>query len=160
MRDNPITFQLTHASPTTHNCAAWIDYNNDGVFNPTSELIVSSSSSLGTSGSVTIPSNATLNTPLRMRVIADYDLNPDPTPCDDPGYGQAEDYTIIVEQDVSPPVVDFTADVVLTCDGVVNFSDLSTNIPFAWGGILEMETPPFNKTQHTHIHVMEFTMSN
>ena len=123
---------ITHASPTTHNCAAWIDYNNDGVFNSTSELIVSSSSSLGTSGSVTIPSNATLNTPLRMRVIADYDLNPDPTPCDDPGYGQAEDYTIIVEQDVSPPVIDFTADVVLTCDGVVNFSDLSTNIPFTW----------------------------
>jgi PKD repeat protein len=123
---------IDHAAPTTHNCAAWIDFNNDGVFSPTSELIVSSSSSLGTSGSVTIPSNATLNTPLRMRVIADYDLNPDPTPCDDPGYGQAEDYTIIVEQDVSPPGVDFTADVFLTCDGVVKFTDLSTNIPFAW----------------------------
>mgnify|MGYP003948454547 CR=1 FL=1 len=123
---------IEHASPTTHNCAAWIDYNNDGVFNPTSELIVSSSSSLGTSGVVTIPSNATLNTPLRLRVIADYDLNADPNPCDDPGYGQAEDYTIIIEQDVSPPAVDFTSNVVLTCDGVVNFSDLSTNIPFAW----------------------------
>ena len=124
---------IDHASPTTHNCAAWIDYNNDGTFNQTTELIVSSSSSLGTSGPVLIPSNAVLNTPLRMRVIADYDLNADPTPCDDPGYGQAEDYTIIVEQDVSPPIVDFTADAVLTCDGVVNFSDLSTNIPFAWG---------------------------
>jgi len=123
---------IAHASPTTHNCAAWIDYNNDGTFNPTTELIISSSSSLGTSGMVTIPSNATLNTPLRMRVIADYDLNADPTPCLDPGYGQAEDYTVIVEQDVSPPVVDFTADVILTCDGVVNFSDLSSNIPFAW----------------------------
>ena len=123
---------IDHASPTTHNCSAWIDYNNDGTFHPTTELIVSSSSSLGTSGSVTIPSNAVLNTPLRMRVIADYDLNADPTPCDDPGYGQAEDYAIIVEQDVSPPVVDFTSDVVFTCDGVVNFSDLSTNIPFAW----------------------------
>ena len=123
---------IDHASPTTHNCAAWIDYNNNGIFNPTSELIVSSFSSFGTSGAVTIPSNATLDTPLRMRVIADYDLNPVPTPCDDPGYGQAEDYTIIVEQDISPPSVGFTADVVLTCDGVVNFSDLSTNIPYAW----------------------------
>jgi len=123
---------IDHASPTTHNCAAWIDYNNDGTFNPTTELIVSSTSSLGTSGNVTIPSSATLNTPLRMRVIADYDLNATPTPCLDPGYGQAEDYTIIVEQDVSPPIVDFTADVVLTCDGMVNFTDLSTNIPFAW----------------------------
>lgn len=123
---------ITHASPTTHNCAAWIDYNNNGIFNPINELIVSSASSFGTSGIVTIPSNAVLNTPLRMRVIADYDLNPIPTPCDDPGYGQAEDYTIIIEQDISPPIVDFTSDAILTCDGVINFSDLSTNIPFAW----------------------------
>ena len=156
---------ITHASPTTHNCAAWIDYNNDGVFNSTSELIVSSSSSLGTSGSVTIPSNATLNTPLRMRVIADYDLNPDPTPCDDPGYGQAEDYTIIVEQDVSPPVIDFTADVVLTCDGIVNFSDLSTNIPFAWGwnfgdGNTSVQQNPTHTYTTDGIYDIELVASN
>ncbi len=123
---------IDHALPTYHNCAAWIDFNNDGILDNSTELIVSSSSSLGTSGSVTIPSSATLNTPLRMRVIADYDLSPMPTPCLDPAYGQAEDFTIIVEQDSTPPVVDFEADVLHTCDGVVNFTDLSTNIPYAW----------------------------
>ncbi len=156
---------IDHASPTTHNCAAWIDYNNDGTFNLTTELIVSSSSSLGTSGSVTIPSNATLNTPLRLRVIADYDLNADPTPCDDPGYGQAEDYTIIVEQDVSPPVVDFSADIVLTCDGIVNFSDLSTNIPFAWGwdfgdGNTSVQQNPTHTYTADGIYTVELVASN
>lgn len=126
------TFTATHGSPTTHNCTAWIDWNNDGVFNPNTEEIASSSSTTSTTATVVIPSNAVLNTLLRMRVIADYDLNADPTPCLDPGYGQCEDYTIIVEQLALPPTTDFTSDVVYTCDGTVNFEDLSTNIPYAW----------------------------
>ncbi len=126
------TFSATHGSPTAHNCKAWIDWNNDGVFNPNTEEIASSSSSTTTSATVVIPSTAVLNTMLRMRVIADYDLNADPSPCLDPGYGQCEDYTIIVEQEPFPPNTNFTSDVVYTCDGTVEFEDLSTNIPYAW----------------------------
>ena len=126
------SFSATHAAPTTHNLAAWIDWNNDGVFNPTNEEIITSNSSLTTSGNITIPSNAVLNTPLRMRVSVDYDLNAVPTPCSDPQYGQTEDYTIIVEQEMNPPSTDFVADVLVTCDGEVNFTDQSTNIPYAW----------------------------
>lgn len=126
----PITIQ--HAQPTTHNCVAWIDYNNDGIFDNVTEKIIESNSSLATSGSVTIASNAVLNTPLRMRVIADYDLNAVPTPCLDPIYGQAEDYTIIIEQDTSPPEADFEANSQVSCDGQINFTDLSTNIPTSW----------------------------
>lgn len=128
------TYSITiqHAQPTTHNCAVWIDYNNDGVFDDLTEKVISSTSSLATSGNVTIASNAVLNIPLRMRVIADYDLNAVPTPCLNPTYGQAEDYTIIIEQDTSPPVGAFEANTLVTCDGVVSFSDLSTNIPTSW----------------------------
>lgn len=126
------TFTATHGSPTTHNCTAWIDWNNDGVFNPNTEEIASSSSSTSTSATIVIPSNAVLNTMLRMRVIADYDLNAQPTPCLDPGYGQCEDYSIIVEQLALPPTTDFTSNVIYTCDGTVEFEDLSSNIPFAW----------------------------
>ena len=126
----PITIQ--HAQPTIHNCVAWIDYNNDGVFDDLTEKIISSSSSLNTSGNVTISSIAVLNTPLRMRVIADYDLNAIPTPCANPVYGQAEDYTVIVEQDMSPPESNFETNQLVTCDGVVSFSDLSTNVPTTW----------------------------
>lgn len=127
------SISINHPSPTTHNCAAWIDYNNDGTFNPTTEEIISSSSSLVTSGTITVPSSATLNTPLRMRVIADYDLSPSPTPCGDPEYGQAEDYTIVIELDSTSPTASFASDVTYTCSGTVNFTDLSTNLPYGWG---------------------------
>ncbi len=126
----PITIQ--HAQPTTHNCVAWIDYNNDGMFDDLTEKIISNTSALSTTGNVTIASNAVLNTPLRMRVVVDYDLNAVPTPCTNPTYGQAEDYTIIVEQDTSPPVGAFESNEQVTCDGVIEFSDLSTNIPTTW----------------------------
>lgn len=126
------SFSAIHSSPTTHNCKAWIDWNNDGIFNPTTELIASSTSSSSTSANVTIPSNAVLNTMLRMRVIADYDLATTPAPCTNPQYGQCEDYSIIVEQLTLPPDANFTSDVIYSCDGVVNFSDLSTNIPVGW----------------------------
>ncbi len=123
---------IQHATPTTHNCVAWIDFNNDGDFDNTTERIISSSNSSSTSGNVVIPSTAVLNTPLRMRVSADYSLSNEPTPCDDLDYGQAEDYTVIVELDSVPPTADFESDVVYTCSGVVNFDDLSTNVPFSW----------------------------
>ena len=122
---------ITHNSPTTHQCGVWIDFNNDGIFT-NAEEVISSTSSLSTTGNIVIPSNAVLNTPLRMRVIADYDLSPTVGPCTDPEFGQAEDYTIFVFQDTTPPVANLTSDVVYTCDGVVNFSDISTNAPFAW----------------------------
>lgn len=125
-------FTADHAAPTNHNCVAWIDWNNDGVFNNTTEKIASSISSLNTSANVTIPSTAVLGTALRMRVIADYDLNATPTPCANPGYGQCEDYTIFVEQLMIKPEANFEASSTTTCDGSISFTDLSTNIPYGW----------------------------
>jgi PKD repeat protein len=126
------TFEAIHSIPTFHNCRAWIDWNNDGVFHATNELIASSNSSNSTTVNVIIPSNAQLNVPLRMRVIADYDLSPDPLPCLNPEYGQAEDYTIYVQQLEEIPVADFTCSSTKTCNGQVQFFDLSTNIPNGW----------------------------
>ena len=125
-------FSATHPNPTTHNCAAWIDWNNDGILDNTNELIASSSSTTVTTSTVTIPSNAVQGQPLRMRVIADYDLNAMPEPCTDPGYGQAEDFTIKVEQYETPPEADFIAAEDISCTGMVEFEDLSTNVPNAW----------------------------
>jgi PKD repeat protein len=146
------SFSATHSAPTFHNCKAWIDWNNDGVFNPTTELIASSTSANGTSASVVIPSNAVLNTALRMRVIADYDLSTPPGPCVNPQYGQSEDYTVFVEQLQLKPEANFTSNKIITCDGTVNFSDLSTNIPNAWawefgdGGISVAKNPTYTYT--------------
>lgn len=125
-------FEALFAGPSTLNGAAWIDYNNDGVLNDATERIIDASGAMSMTGNITIPASAALNTPLRMRVSADYDFSAPPTPCSDSDFGQAEDYTVIIEQDTSPPVTSFTSDVTTTCDGVVQFQDLSTNIPIAW----------------------------
>ena len=126
----PIT--ITHDNPTFHQCAVWIDYNNDGLFDNGSEQIVYSPSSLLTLGDFQVPSFAALNVPLRMRVWADYDLAAAADPCAPPQFGQIEDYTIFILQNTSPPSADFSNNISYTCDGIVQFSDLSTNAPIAW----------------------------
>jgi PKD repeat protein len=157
---NTYTFEAIHSSPTFHNCRAWIDWNNNGIFDPSVELIASSNSSNSTSTSVTVPSNAALNVPLRMRVIADYDLSPDPLPCLNPEYGQAEDYTIYVQQLEEAPIAEFTSSTAKTCDGTLQFFDLSTNIPNGWawdfgdGNVSVLKNPI-----HTYLASGTYTVS-
>ncbi|WP_294243260.1 GEVED domain-containing protein [uncultured Chryseobacterium sp.] len=74
----------------------WIDFNNDGTFDETTELVasgssVSANSTIETNGSVVIPANAAVGTH-RMRVADRY--NSDPVPCNTDGYGEAHDYTV------------------------------------------------------------------
>ena len=123
---------ITHNNPTFHQCAVWIDFNNDGVFDNNAEKVVSSSSSLETTGDVQVPATATINLPLRMRVWADYDLGAQPDPCSSPQFGQVEDYSIYILENTSPPLADFENNIAYTCDGVVEFTDVSANVPFAW----------------------------
>ncbi|MEC5173193.1 GEVED domain-containing protein [Chryseobacterium nepalense] len=78
----------------------WIDYNNNGTFEA-SELVASQDNIsadpvtlIGISNTTfTPPATAVLNTPLRMRVIVDYQ-NSNITPCGQLVWGQAEDYTV------------------------------------------------------------------
>jgi hypothetical protein len=79
------------------NVRVWIDYNNNGTFE-TNELVATGNDvTLGAdlygtfTGTFTPPATATLNTPLRMRVIVD---DGNPTPCGQLLYGQAEDYSV------------------------------------------------------------------
>jgi PKD repeat protein len=125
-------FEVIFSGPSTLTGAAWIDFNNDGVLNDATEKVIDVTSAMNMNGTITIPSSAVLNQPLRLRVSADYDFSAMPTPCSDSDFGQAEDYTVIIEQDTSPPVTSFTSDVIATCDGIVNFEDLSSNIPIGW----------------------------
>ncbi len=123
---------ITADNPTTHNFAVWIDFNNDGVLDDNTERVFTASSQLVATGNIIIPGNATLNTPLRMRVSADYDFSNPPMPCVDLEFGQAEDYAITIIANTQPPVADFSVSDTLTCDGVIEFTDLSTNLPFQW----------------------------
>lgn len=84
-----------------HKVKVYIDYNNDGQFNENTELVLNQSS-IGSRGvvtaNVTPPSNAVLNTALRMRVIGELDYpHITVTACYLPVFGQVEDYAVTID---------------------------------------------------------------
>lgn len=71
---------------------AWIDYNNDGIFT-SGEVIMNSTNKYNHTASFTIPATATINTPLRIRVMSDF-VGSGLAGCDNVQWGQVEDYTV------------------------------------------------------------------
>ncbi|UFH32523.1 M12 family metallo-peptidase [Chryseobacterium sp. C-71] len=74
--------------------AVYIDYNKDGDFTDSGELVWTKTGSQTTpvTGSITIPSTATLGS-TRMRVMMQYNSVPSSS-CGSYTYGQVEDYTL------------------------------------------------------------------
>lgn len=97
------TLTVAPGTYNTHTIKAYIDYNNNGQFDESTELILNQSGinygSFATA-SVTPPANAVTNTPLRMRIIGDLN-GTSITGCYTPRYGQVEDYTVIIEPQAS-----------------------------------------------------------
>lgn len=93
----------------THKVKAWIDYNNDGDFNDLNEEISVSGGVTSTNGGevsipFTVPSSATIDSYLRMRVKAEVQ-NGSFTSCSGLTYGQAQDYSVFIS---TPFESDFT----------------------------------------------------
>lgn len=126
------TLTLQTSAASTQNYAAWIDFNNDGVFDDVTERVFTVSSQLNTSGNIVIPTGAVLNTDLRLRISSDFDLSAAPTPCGDPDRGQVEDYTVVIISNSNPPIAGFTTPDTLVCNGNVCFTDESLNVPTSW----------------------------
>lgn len=92
------TLTVAPGANNPHIIKAYIDYNNDGQFNETTELVLNQSniaSGSTATASVTPPSNAVVNNALRMRVIGEYNGSA-VTSCSTPRYGQVEDYSVII----------------------------------------------------------------
>jgi PKD repeat protein len=123
---------VRNGTSTNENVRIWIDYNNDGSFNPTTELAFSSDNKLLHTGNIVPAATAVLNTPLRMRVSSDYNQNPAPTPCSPVQYSQVEDYTVTIIPNTNVPVANFTAALASTCSNIANFTDISTFGPTSW----------------------------
>lgn len=105
------TFTATLSGINQEQVRAWIDYNNDGIFDNTTEQILFNSfvsvSSPTVSASFVVPSTAILNTMLRMRVIDDVSTNyagisSISNGCFNPTYGQAEDYPVFITSGTLP----------------------------------------------------------
>ncbi|MBS1765402.1 MAG: fibronectin type III domain-containing protein, partial [Bacteroidetes bacterium] len=79
--------------------AMYIDYNQDGVYDPSTELVATKAYGAGTlpsftwSGSFTVPYTATLGT-TGMRIV--YVEGSTVSPCGTYGWGETEDYNIII----------------------------------------------------------------
>ena len=78
--------------------AAWIDYDRDGEFEPSEEIDMGSFSTAHTSfGTFTVPSNASFDDTVVMRVRNVYLTTPNevPLPCGE-APGEVEDYSVIL----------------------------------------------------------------
>ncbi len=79
-------------SAYTEHWRVWIDYNRDGTFGASEEIVAGSTSSAGNlSYNFTVPTSALAGN-TRMRVSMQY--NSPPTACQTFTYGEVEDYTV------------------------------------------------------------------
>ncbi|MFL0101877.1 GEVED domain-containing protein [Tenacibaculum maritimum] len=80
---------------------AWIDYNNDGVFNENTEEVVDSKGIAGEfTTTFTVSKDAELNKPLLMRIVA-LESDTAPIPCQKTGYKQIIDLFVQVVPSVN-----------------------------------------------------------
>ena len=91
----PLT--ITTSNTTPENVSVWIDFDNNGVFDPAERVLNSVNAFQTHSTQVTAPSNTITMVPLRMRVRDEYITTMITDPCSNPFRGQAEDYTVIFD---------------------------------------------------------------
>jgi len=120
----------------------WIDYNQDGDFEDSNELIFQASDvNSEISGSFTVPSSASAGGS-RMRISMKGDGNA-PTSCEVFGYGEVEDYTVNIGGDGGTPLqADFSASATsINVGGSVSFTDQSSGNPTDWSWEFEGGSP-------------------
>lgn len=143
----------------------WIDYNKNGDFTDAGEEVYSGVGTSTVSGSFTVPAGATGTT--RMRVSMKW--NAAQTPCETFSYGEVEDYTVNFTTSAPvAPVADFSAGSTTVAEGdVVNFTDLSSNVPTSWAWTFTGGTPASSTAQNPSVqyntagsYTVELTATN
>ncbi len=146
----------------------WIDYNDNGLFDPNTEQVFFSGSDSVHTGTISIPTSTIKFKPLRMRVLSDI-LGTNPTPCTDPNYGQVEDYGVIITGDTTgqpqAPQAAFSIDSVQSCLGRIQFTDNSTNGPTTWlwdfgDGNTSTQKDPIHQYTSAGIFTVSLTATN
>ena len=149
---NSYAVNITTGSGNNEDVRIWIDFNNDGQFNMTNELVfISNNIMQNHSGNIAIPTGLLLNIPIRMRVISDYEGNTIANACNNVMYGQCEDYTVIIQSNMQPPNSNYNYNILDQCQGIVQFLDISTNFPTSWYWIFDDGfTSTFQNPFHTY----------
>jgi hypothetical protein len=86
-------------------------------------------------------------------------------PCDQPLFGQAEDYSVVITPNTDPPVAAFTASPTQNCDGIVQFTDQSTDLPTGWSwdfgdGTTSTDQSPLHTYALPGVYTVTLTVSN
>jgi PKD repeat protein len=131
VQNTSYTLRVQTGTQTAENVVAWLDYNNDGNFTA-SEQVMYSPNAFAHMATFTIPATATLGQSLRLRIAADNANSPIPTACSTPQYSQTEDYQVRIAAGNPAPIAHFTSPDSITCTGVVAFRDDSRNAPANW----------------------------
>ena len=104
--DRGATYPFSITRPSNYNNAnikIWVDWNQDGLFNPVTELAASTITPNKTwTGTMTTPFTAALGA-TRLRIGVSYN-NMSNTPCGANAYGEFQDYRVFVRPDVTKPV--------------------------------------------------------
>jgi len=124
-----VSYNMSVTTLSEETVRVWIDFDNSGSFEP-EEMMMNSANGYSHSSEIEIPQECVFNIGLRMRVGSDYYSQPEP--CVDPYYGQHEDYTIILQSNTLPPVASINHNIIDECNGIVQFTDGSGNIPTSW----------------------------
>ncbi|MBL7927481.1 MAG: PKD domain-containing protein [Bacteroidia bacterium] len=127
-----VTLQFDFNETTPMYYRIWLDYNQDGDFDVT-ETMTSGAVTQGLTTLLTSVSANAYGGPTRLRIRCANNNNTNVDPCMNYGYGETEDYTIIINNGMGAPITLFKADTMHIYPGdAVNFSDLSYNNPTAW----------------------------
>ncbi|OQC46738.1 MAG: hypothetical protein BWX59_00134 [Bacteroidetes bacterium ADurb.Bin028] len=90
-----INYSIT-CSSGTYGRAIWVDWNENGTFEASEQMVSSSSyESSPLTGSFTIPSGTSIGTK-RMRILASWTPSNPSNPCTNSGSGEYEDYKLVV----------------------------------------------------------------
>jgi hypothetical protein len=118
----------------------WIDYNIDGDFNDPGELVANDplSNTLTWTGSVTIPVT-TVPGKSRMRVGVSA-INQQFGPCSILNNGEYEDYSVLLSEVVTPPVITITGLVQINVNECGNYTDQGASAVNTLGGPVAVVT--------------------
>ncbi len=131
-RGTTYTLRITTGTALDEQVNAWADFNQDGVFDPVTELVLSSLGRQHTS-SFTVPTTIAAGASLRLRIAADNSYAPVPGPCTTPQYSQTEDYRVVITAAAPPaPQAAFSAVDSVTCGAAIQLRDHSRNAPLTW----------------------------
>ncbi|RSK44327.1 GEVED domain-containing protein [Hymenobacter perfusus] len=156
---NRYTLRLTTGPGNPQDTRVWLDLNNDGTFG-SGEQIFQALNTSNPTGTFLVPATAVLNQPLRLRVVSDY-VGSSFTACDGVQYGQAEDYTVTVRANTSPPTADFTSNYTAgSCQAAIQFTDISQNAPTGWLWTFgDGSTSILQNPSHTYANTGSYTVS-